>query len=125
MNSTAHWLRGVAVAGSAVSLVLLSPAAGPAAADPITSALATTTCSYAQITSALDAQAPDLANQLSSRPQMQARLEQFLTLPIDQRQQIVAQQQSANPQMAQALARAIGPQGQQELLQVADTCQNY
>ena len=108
-----------------MTAVVLSPAAGSASADPITAALATTTCSYAQITAALNAQAPDLANQLNGRPQMQAGLQQFLAMPIDQRQQVIAQQQSANPQMAQAIARALGPQGQQEMIQVANSCQNY
>ena len=125
MNMTTRWLRGVAVASGLMTTVVLSPAAGPASADPITTALATTTCSYAQITAALNAQAPDLANQLNGRPQMQARLQQFLAMPIDQRQQVIAQQQSANPQMAQAIARVLGPQGQQEMIQVANTCQNY
>ena len=122
---TTRWLRGVAVASGLMTTVVLSPAAGPASADPITTALATTTCNYAQITAALNAQAPDLATQLNGRPQMQARLQQFLAMPIDQRQQVIAQQQSANPQMAQAIARVLGPQGQQEMIQVANTCQNY
>ena len=108
-----------------MAAIAFSPAAGPASADPISAAIATTNCSYAQVTAALNAQAPDLANQLNSRPQMQARLQQFLAMPVDQRQQVIAQQQSANPQMAQAIARAIGPQGQQEMIQVATTCQNY
>ena len=125
MNMTTRWLRGAAVASGLMTAVVLSPAAGSASADPITTALATTTCSYAQITAALNAQAPDLANQLNGRPQMQAGLQQFLAMPIDQRQQVIAAQQSANPQMAQAIARALGPQGQQEMIQVANSCQNY
>lgn len=123
--ASAHLLRGVAAGGALMASVVLSPATGPASADPITEALATTTCSYAQITSALNAQAPGLATMLNDRPQMQARLQQFLALPMDQRQQRLAEQQAANPQMQQVIASAIGPQGQQEITQVANTCTNY
>ena len=125
MNMTTRWLRGVAVASGLMTAVVLSPAAGPASADPITTALATTTCSYAQITAALNAQAPDLATMLNRRPQMAAGLQQFLSLPVDQRQQRIAQEQAANPQMSQLIASAIGPQGMQEITVVANTCQNY
>jgi hemophore-related protein len=123
--SSAHLLRGAAVGAGLLAAVVLSPAAGPASADPITSALATTTCSYAQISAALNTQAPDLAAMLNQRPQMQARLQQFLALPMDQRQQRIAEQQAANPQMQQVIASAIGPQGQQEITQVANTCANF
>jgi hemophore-related protein len=126
MNTTsARWLRGIAVASGLMTAVVLSPAAGPASADPITSAFATTPCSYSQITSALNAQAPDLATRFSNSPQMQNRLQQLLALPIDQRQQRIAEHQAANPQMAQFIAAQIGPQGLQAITQVVNTCQNY
>ena len=108
-----------------MAAIPLSLGAGLASADPITAALATTTCSYGQITAAVNAQAPDLATMLNSRPQMQTRLQQFLALPVDQRQQRIAQAQAANPQMQQVIASAIGQQGTQEIIQVANTCQNY
>ncbi|GAY17347.1 hemophore-related protein [Mycobacterium sp. shizuoka-1] len=87
----------------------------------MTDALANTPCSYAQVTAALDAQAPALAMQLSRRPDMQANLQQFLAMPVDQRQQQLAQQQAANPQLQAILAAQIGPQ----VTQVANTCMNY
>ena len=62
---------------------------------------------------------------LNRRPQMVNGLQQFLALPVDQRQQRIAQEQAANPQMAQLIASAIGPQGVQEITLVANTCQNY
>lgn len=95
--------------------------AAAASADPITEALANTSCSYAQVTAALNAQAPALARQLSYRPDMQANLQQFLAMPIDERQQQLAQQQAANPQLQAILAAQIGPQ----VMQVASTCMNY
>lgn len=125
LMTSARLLPGIAVGGGLLAAIVLSPATGPASADPLTAALATTTCSYAQITAALNAQAPDLATMLNNRPQMQNRLQQFLTLPVDQRQALIAQQQANNPQMQQMIASAIGPQGQQEIIQVANTCTNY
>ena len=106
-------------------VIPLSLGVGVASADPITDALVNTTCNYGQITAALNAQAPDLATMLNRRPQMAAGLQQFLSLPVDQRQQRIAQEQAANPQMAQLIASAIGPQGVQEITLVANTCQNY
>ena len=123
--SSARLLRGIASGGALIAAIAFSPAAGPASADPISAAIATTNCSYAQVTAALNAQAPDLANQLNSRPQMQARLQQFLAMPIDQREQMIAQQQATNPMMEQMIAQKIGPQGEQELIQVASTCVKY
>ncbi len=85
-------------------------------------ALATTPCSYSQVTAALNAQAPSLAVQLNNRPDMQANLQQFLAMPVDQRQQALAQQQTVVPPALQALLYAqIGPQ----VTQVANTCMNY
>lgn len=118
-------LRSVLFVGGAMVAIALSPGAGVASADPITDALVNTTCGYGQITAALNAEAPDLATMLNHRPQMASGLQQFLALPIDQRQQRIAQEQSANPQMTQLIASAIGPQGMQEITQVANTCQNY
>lgn len=105
--------------------ILVGAGAGLASADPLTADLVNTTCSYTQISAALNAQAPDLAALLNSRPQMQARLQQFLALPIDQRQQRIAQQQSANPQMQQLIAAQIGSKGEQEIAGVANTCSSY
>lgn len=123
--TSARRTRTVVVVGGLLGAVSLSLGAGLASADPITAALVGTTCSYGQITAALNAQAPDLAAMLNSRPQMQTRLQQFLALPVDQRQQRVAQAQAANPQMQQVIASAIGEQGAQEITQVANTCQKY
>ena len=119
---TSTWFRSALVVGCLTALPL---SAGVASADPITAALASSTCSYNQFSAALNAQAPDLAAMLSSRPQMQTRLQQLLALPLDQRQQRIAEEQAANPQMPQLIAAAIGPQGVQAMTQVYSTCQNY
>ena len=97
MTST-RWLRGAVVVGGLMAASL--PAlAGPAAADPISEALATTSCSYTQVTAAMNAQTPELAAQLNLRPDMQANLQSFLAMPVDQRRQRIAQEQAVNPQL--------------------------
>ncbi|WP_158249032.1 hemophore-related protein [Mycobacterium sp. ENV421] len=84
-------------------------------------ALANTSCTYAQVTAALNAEAPALGKQLSGRPDMQANIQQFLAMSTDQRQQALAQQQAGNPQLNALIFAQIGPQ----ITQVANTCMNY
>lgn len=117
--------RAVALLGALG--VSLSTAVGQASAD-VGSALAplvNTTCSYAQITAALTAEAPDLASMLNGRPQAQTRLQQFLALPPDQRQQRINQQLAANPQAQAMIAQRLGSPQAQELTQVANTCGTF
>jgi hemophore-related protein len=52
---------------------------------------------------------------------MQANMQQFLAMPVDQRQQQLAQQQAVNPQLQAMIYAQIGPQ----ITQVANTCMNY
>ena len=117
---SARCLRTVVmISGLSAAIPLLS--AAPASADPVTEALANTSCSYAQVTAALNAEAPALARQLNARPDMQANIQQFLAMPVDQRQQQLAQQQAVNPQLQAMIYAQIGPQ----ITQVANTCMNY
>lgn len=117
----ARSVRNVGVIGALLAAVPLS-LSGPALADPMMDALATTPCTYAQVTAALNAQSPALATQLNGRPDMQANLEQFLALPVDQRQRQAAQQQAALPPQLQAILTAqLGP----TVTRVASTCMNY
>lgn len=116
------WFRSALLVGGVTAAI---PLAGVASADPITAALASSTCSYSQFSAALNAQAPDLAAMLSNRPQMQTRLQQLLALPLDQRQQRIAEEEATNPQMPRLIAAAIGPQGIAAMTQVYSTCQNY
>ena len=117
-TTSARRLQPVIVFGALTAALTL---AAPASADPLTDALATTSCSYAQVNAALNAQSPALAAQLRGRPDMQANLQQFLALSVDQRQQRLAQQQTANPQLQAILAAQFGP----TVTQVANTCMNY
>ncbi|ORB29888.1 hypothetical protein BST38_13745 [Mycolicibacterium parafortuitum] len=121
---SAQWVRRgiarIAVIGGAAAIGL-SVASGTAAADPLSEALATTSCSYTQVTAAMNAQTPELAAQLSMRPDMQANLQSFLAMPVEQRRAEIAKQQAANPQLQQMLTALLGPQ----VSQVAGSCMNY
>jgi hemophore-related protein len=105
----------------------LSVSSGSAAAD-VNSTLApliNTTCSYAQITKALNAEAPDLAGLLNGRPQAQARLQSFLLLPADQRQAAIDKGLAANPQVEAMINAQLGSTAAQEITQVASDCGKY
>jgi hemophore-related protein len=120
------WLGTVSV-GGLMAVLSFSAAAGTASADP-NSALAplvNTTCNYAQITAALNAEAPDLASQLNGSPQAQSQLKSFLALPVDQRQQRVDQMLASNPQIASIVDAQLGSHAAQEVTQVVNTCSKY
>jgi hemophore-related protein len=118
---TSTWLLRAGILAGGLAAACLPALAVPASADPLSEALATTTCNYAQVTAAMNAQTPELAAQLSLRPDMQANLQSFLALPIDQRRQRISQEQAANPALQQMLAAAFGPQ----VSQLAGSCMNY
>ncbi|MDH6243981.1 hemophore-related protein [Mycobacterium sp. OTB74] len=126
MTKSASRLRNLLI-GSTITAAAFCIQPATATAD-VTSALAplvTTTCTYNQITAALAAEAPDLASLLSSRPQAQARLQQFLALTVDQRQQRVDQQLAVNPKAQGLIADRLGSPQAQELTQVANTCNTF
>ncbi|MBV9090856.1 MAG: hemophore-related protein [Mycobacteriaceae bacterium] len=93
----------------------LTAGAGLASADPDSSSIINTTCSYPQVVAALNAQSPDLANQLNASPMAQSSLQRFLASPPDVRQRTV--QQLQNTRWGQQYTGA--------LLQIANTCNNY
>jgi hemophore-related protein len=119
-------LRSLAAGGLVVALI---PSAAPGIAsadvDSVLAPLITTPCSYAQITAALAAEAPDLAGMLNGRPQAQARLQHFLSLPVDQREQAVNQQLAANPDAEAMIDARLGTPQAREVIQVANTCGRY
>ena len=96
--------------GSLRSGVVVDHCAGVAAQPD----LINTTCTYPQFTAALNAQAPDVAQELSADPLAQMFLQQFLAALADQRQRMITD--------------ALGTDGQQateELLPVLSSCINY
>ncbi|CAN5523029.1 hemophore-related protein [soil metagenome] len=116
----------VRVVGGVATAGLLVVSAGVASADSsVLDPLVNTTCSYAQITAALKAEAPDLSSLLNGRPQAQTRLQQFLALPVDQRQQHLDQQLAANPMAESMIEAQLGSSDGQEAIDVANTCNRY
>lgn len=102
-----------------VAAVAATMGVGIASADPDLGPIINTTCSYAQVTAALNVVAPDMAAKLAGNPMISSRLQSFLAAPVDQRQQM------AN----QAMARGGGGGNPQRILatltQVANVCNNY
>jgi len=119
------WSTKRAAAVGSLVLMMSTAGIGLASAQPDLSPLINTTCSYPQIAAALNAQAPDLAQQLNDHPQAQAKLKQFLAMPIDQRQQMVQQVLAAHPQWQGTIDQQAGTSEGQQIMQVANTCHNY
>jgi hemophore-related protein len=95
---------------------------GVASAGPDLSPIINTTCSYAQVTAALNVVAPDMAAKLEQNPMVSSRLQSFLAAPIDERQQMAQQA------MARGGGGGAGANSQQilgTLTQVAKVCNNY
>jgi hemophore-related protein len=97
-------------------VLALSVTGGASAwADPDLGPLINTTCSYAQVVAAVNAQNPVAAAQLSASPSARAVLRSFLDSPPDQRQQIVQELQSYP-----GAQQYVGP-----VLLIANTCNNF
>jgi hemophore-related protein len=92
----------------------LTTGVGVASADPDLGPILNTTCSYPQVTAALNAQSPEIAAQLEADPAAQGMLNTFLASPMILRQQLVQQVQGA-----------VGPQYVGAIVQTANTCNNY
>ena len=116
--------KGLVVAGAvAVGAVM---GIGVASAGPDLSPIINTTCNYAQVTAALNAQAPDMAAKLAQNPMASSRLQSFLAAPIDERQQMAQQVMADGGGVAGAAAAGINPQQiLATLTQVVNTCNNY
>lgn len=115
--------------GGLIMAVSLLPSAGIASAEPGDGPLIQTTCSYAQIDAALRVEDPEAAALLDESPQAQAKLQEFVALPVDQRKQRLQKFLDERPQWrAKIEEKRNSPEGQdkiQMLARVADTCHNY
>ncbi|BBZ02560.1 hypothetical protein MCHIJ_19970 [Mycolicibacterium chitae] len=76
-------LAGVAGLG-----LLLTAGTGIASAAPNLDSMVNTTCSYQQVTAALNAQGPGPASDLSGSADAMSMLQQFLGMPPGQRRQM-------------------------------------
>jgi hemophore-related protein len=102
----------VAAAGLALSL---SAGAGIASATPDASAIINSTCTYPQVTAALNDQSPETANELNASPLASGWLQGLVAAPPDQRAQMIEQVQGF-PGMQQYMP---------VIFQVANTCNRY
>ena len=88
-----------------------------------------TTCSHTQIEAALQVEAPEASDRLAENPDAQAKMQELLGLPIDQRKQRVQSFLDRNPDVAAKIdQKRNSPEGQDKLLKmqrIADTCHDY
>ena len=102
---------------------------GVASAGPDLTPIINTTCSYAQVTAALNAVSPDMAAKLAQNPMVSSRLQSFLAAPIDERQQMAQQvmaRRGGGGGGGGAAAAGVNPQQiLATLTQVVNTCNNY
>jgi hemophore-related protein len=96
-------------------LLSLITGGGIASAAPDVNAIVNSTCTYPQVMAALNAQNPDVANQVSSNPMATTWLQQLIASPPDGRRQMIAQAQGVPA--VQQYAGLIS--------QIANTCKNY
>jgi hemophore-related protein len=115
-----------------IILTGLITAASPlptASADPADGPLIQTTCSYPQLMAAMQVEAPNASARLAERPQAQAKLQEFVALPIDQRKQRVQRFLDRNPDVRAMIEQKRNtPEGQAKLqtaAEIAATCHNY
>ena len=94
--------------------LLWTAGVGVASAQPDLGPILNTTCSYPQVTAALNAQSPDIAAQLAADPAAQGMLNTFLASPLILRQQLVRQVQGA-----------VAPQYVGAIVQTANTCNSF
>ncbi|HEX2400958.1 MAG TPA: hemophore-related protein [Mycobacterium sp.] len=78
---------------------------------------------------ALQVEAPEASARLSERPEAQAKLQEFVSLPVDQRKLRLQQFLDRNPDVrARIEEKRNTPEGQAKLQKVAviaATCHNY
>lgn len=107
-------LKGLAVAAGSLALSL-SAGAGFASADPDFGPIINTTCSYSQVSAALNAENPAAAADFNASPLAQTWLRSFLSSPPDKRQRI-ANQVQAMPEAQQYFGT---------ITSIAGSCNNY
>jgi hemophore-related protein len=116
-------------AGIGVVTAVALCGAGIVFADPGDGPLIETTCSYAQLMAALQVEAPAASARLAEHPDAQAKLQEFVALPVDQRKQRLQQFLDRNPDVrAKIDQKRNTPEGQakiQMLAGIAATCHNY
>ncbi|MBF6299190.1 hemophore-related protein [Nocardia amamiensis] len=118
----------VALGGLVAAGALLVPATASAQPGP-GGALLETTCSFAQIDAAVHAQFPEFAARLDAHPDRKAKLQEFLSLPVDQRKQRAKEFLDTHPDAKRKFEEhRDSPRAQEhrdKIRVVLDTCHNY
>lgn len=121
-----------AVAVSALILGLsatLGAGTASAVSDPDLTPLVDTTCNYDQVIAGINDLDPGMGQEIANFPPAANRLQQFLALPNDQRQQFVDGELSAHPRAEKIIDAIEGdPGGQEDLTildQVSQSCGKY
>ena len=124
MTTTRKYLLRSTFAAAALAAGLATVSPAIAAAEPApTHPLVETTCSFAQIDAALHVVAPDFASRLDANPERKAQVEEFFSLPVDQRQGTLDAFLANNPGIADRAGEFDNANA--KALEVAQTCQNY
>lgn len=117
----------LALGGLLAAGALLVPAT--ASAQPQPGGLLETTCSFAQIDAAVHAQFPDTAARLDAHPDRKAKLQELLSLPVEQRKQRAKEFLDNHPEAKRKFEEhRDSPRAQQhreKLRVLGDTCHNY
>lgn len=119
---------GAMVAGLMAATAIVFPAA-TAAAEP-GAGLIDTTCSFDQLKAAAQVEAPEAVSRLENKPGAEAKMREFIALPVDERRARVEQKKAnIDPEKkARFEEKRNSPEGQQKAQQmqrVLDTCHNY
>lgn len=131
MARVTHAIAALAVGGFATGAALF--AAGPATANPQndTSALLTSTCSFAQIDAAMHKVAPAEAARLDADPAHKQLLQQAFNLPPAQRQAAFQQFLGQHPDQVQRLQQrgnaspTVAGDLRTKLREVTTTCHRF
>ena len=114
--------------GVAIALPVLA-LPGVANAQPGNGPLIQTTCNYDQLYAAVRTEAPKAAAELDNRPAAQQKLQDFVVMSVEQRQQELARLLAENPLwQAKIDEKWDTPEGQekvQTMARIADPCHNY
>ena len=117
------------VAGSAAIVLPLLALPDVAVAQPGNGPLIQTTCNYDQLYAAVRTEAPKAAAELDNRPAAQQKLQDFVVMSVEQRQQELARLLSENPHWQNKIDEQWDtPEGQekvQTMARIANTCHNY
>lgn len=115
--------------GSFAAITGIAFGLAPVAASEPAGKLIETTCSYEQVDAALQAEAPQMADRLHSRPEAQSKVQELLALPVPERRERIQGFLDRNPDIRSAVQkRKSTPEGQEtvaKLNRVAETCNDY